>query len=61
MRSHQLLTAIGLTLLACTAAVAQSATTKIAPEKGWLNDWKAAQAQAQKTGKPLMVVFRCDP
>ena len=40
---------------------AQSPATKIAPQKGWLNDLATAKAQAQKTGKPLMVVFRCDP
>jgi hypothetical protein len=38
-----------------------SAASKIAPQKGWLNDFNAAKAQAQKTGKPMMVVFRCDP
>ena len=38
-----------------------SAASKIAPQKGWLNDFNTAKAQAQNTGKPLMVVFRCDP
>ena len=43
-------------------ALAQnSAASKIAPQKGWLNDFNSAKAQAQKTGKPMMVVFRCDP
>jgi hypothetical protein len=40
---------------------AQTPATKIAPSKGWLNDLNAGRALAQKTGKPLMVVFRCDP
>jgi hypothetical protein len=61
MRMNQVLTAIGLTLLTSGAALGQSAATKIAPEKGWLNDWKAAQALSAKTGKPIMLVFRCDP
>jgi hypothetical protein len=40
---------------------AQSPTSKVAPSKGWLNELNAAKAQAVKTGKPMMVVFRCDP
>ena len=40
---------------------AQSPASKIAPQKGWLDDLSSAKALAQKTGKPLMVVFRCDP
>jgi len=41
--------------------LAQSKTTKEAPRHGWLNDLAAARALAEKTRKPLMVVFRCDP
>jgi isocitrate lyase len=43
------------------ATLAQTEATRLAPKKGWLNDLNAARAQAQKSGKPLMVVFRCDP
>lgn len=53
--------AIGFLLAAANTSLAQSAATKIAPSKGWLTDLDAARALAQKTGKPLMVVFRCDP
>jgi len=42
-------------------AYGQTPATKIAPSKGWLNDLNAGRVLAQKTGKPLMVVFRCDP
>lgn len=28
---------------------------------GWFTDYAAAQAEAQRTGRPLMVVFRCEP
>jgi hypothetical protein len=28
---------------------------------GWLTDYIAARELARKTGKPLMVVFRCGP
>ena len=29
--------------------------------KGWLTSYEAARAEAKRTGKPLMVVFRCEP
>lgn len=28
---------------------------------GWFTDYPAALAEAKRTGKPLMLVFRCDP
>ena len=59
MNSHVVAVFVSLTLAG--AAFAQSPASKIAPQKGWLNDLNAARAQAQKTGKPMMVVFRCDP
>ena len=34
---------------------------KSAVQKGWLGGLEAGQALAKKTGKPLMVVFRCEP
>lgn len=43
------------------AVAAQSQATRVAPSKGWLNDLGKARALAGKNGKPLMVVFRCDP
>jgi hypothetical protein len=55
------LTAI-FSFVTITAAFAQNTpTSKIAPSKGWLSDFGAARAEALKTEKPLMVVFRCDP
>ena len=53
--------ALAVTLLFAGTVSAQSATTKIAPQNGWLNDLASARTLAQKTGKPMMVVFRCDP
>jgi hypothetical protein len=44
-----------------SAFAQNSAASKIAPQKGWVNDFSAAKAHAQKIGKPMMVVFRCDP
>lgn len=60
MKTHWYLAVLALALSG-GAAMAQSPATKIAPMKGWLNDLNAAKTQAVKTGKPMMVVFRCDP
>lgn len=55
MKSWMLLT--GLTLVPALPAVG------VAQEKGdgWLTDYIAARDLARKTGKPMMVVFRCGP
>jgi hypothetical protein len=54
-----------LTLLATTAIVqsagAQSPASKVAAKIGWHSSLDAARTEARKTGKPLMVVLRCDP
>lgn len=44
-----------------TPSFAQSAASRMAPGKGWLNDLDKGKALAAKSGKPLMVVIRCDP
>jgi hypothetical protein len=59
MKSH--LTACIAILSLAGGAWAQSPASKIAPQKGWLADYGAARNLAAKTGKPLFVVFRCDP
>jgi len=28
---------------------------------GWLDSYSAGKAEAKRSGKPLLVVFRCDP
>lgn len=28
---------------------------------GWHTDYAAAKAEAKRTGKPIFLVFRCDP
>ena len=28
---------------------------------GWQSSWEAARAEARRSGKPLFVVFRCEP
>ena len=61
MKSRTLLGIVALGLAIANSALAQSPATKMAPEKGWLTNLDAARTLAQKTGKPLMIVFRCDP
>ena len=35
---------------------------ELKPRKfGWLSDYDVAKAEARRSGKPLMVVFRCEP
>ena len=50
-------------LLSLLAALALSAPAdKPDPKKsGWFTDYPTAQAEAKRTGKPIMLVFRCDP
>ena len=61
MRWHFAFGALGIVMATANAGLTQSPASKIAAQKGWLNDLAAAKALAAKTGKPLMVVFRCDP
>jgi len=28
---------------------------------GWYNDYSAAKAEAKRTGKPIFLIFRCEP
>ena len=28
---------------------------------GWYTDYAAGKAEAKRTGKPMLVVFRCEP
>jgi len=48
-------------IITATGADAQTQATRIAPQKGWHLTLEGGRAEARKTGKPLMVVFRCDP
>lgn len=45
-----------------TAGVANAAPPKPDPAKyGWYSDFDAAKAEAKRTGKPIFLVFRCEP
>jgi hypothetical protein len=40
---------------------AQPPSPQVLKSKGWFTEYPAACAEAKRTGKPLMVVFRCVP
>ena len=42
-------------------ASAQRPGAPNAAKFGWHASWEAARAEAKRSGKPLMVVFRCEP
>jgi hypothetical protein len=44
-----------------TVSRAQSPLKQALQSKGWYSSYEAARAEAKRTGKPLMVVFRCEP
>lgn len=54
-----------LVLLAAPTAKAQvranPAQDRAAVDNGWQFDYQAAKSLAQRTNKPMMVVFRCVP
>lgn len=43
-------------------AVAQARIQKLDPTRfGWLTNYAQGIAEAKRTGKPMLLVFRCDP
>lgn len=50
----------GLVLL-LTAAAAPGQPDRAAVRHGWHTDYDAAKAEARRTGKPIFLVFRCEP
>ena len=52
-----------LTVLSLVApwAGAQNPKGQNASKYGWHSSWETARAEARRTGKPLFVVFRCEP
>jgi hypothetical protein len=53
--------------LAGFAILVLTGTAEAAPPKpdparfGWYTDYAAAKAEARRTGKPILLVFRCEP
>jgi opacity protein-like surface antigen len=57
---HRFLAGCGLILLTTATALAQG-KSKDANKFGWYGDFNAAKAEAKRTGKPIFLVFRCEP
>jgi opacity protein-like surface antigen len=57
---HRFLAGCGLFLLTAATALAQG-KGKDANKFGWYGDYNAAKAEAKRSGKPIFVVFRCEP
>jgi hypothetical protein len=52
----------GLALVLAPAADARAQTYRADPAKyGWHTDYAAARDEARRTGKPIFLVFRCEP
>jgi hypothetical protein len=52
----------GVALVLLGAADARAQNRKVDPAKfGWHTDYAAAKAEAGRTGKPMLLVFRCEP
>ncbi len=48
--------------LAVALLPAGAAAADVNPKQfGWHTDYPAAKAEAKRTGKPIMLVFRCNP
>ena len=47
--------------IAMAAVPALAQNNKIAPQFGWINSYETGKALAKKTGKPIFLVFRCEP
>jgi hypothetical protein len=52
---------LGVGLLALASTRGQGPASKGALQKGWYLNYEAARAAARQSGKPMMVVFRCEP
>ena len=54
---NRALAGLALAILSVAAA-----PPKLDPAKyGWYADYAAATAEAKRTGKPIFLVFRCEP
>ena len=50
-----------LVLAAASPASAQSKATQLTRQFGWHSNLDGARTTARQTGKPIFLVFRCDP
>ena len=52
---------ISLVVLFVTATLTLQSGQSVAADTGWLSDVDAGFKEALRTGKPLLVMFRCVP
>jgi hypothetical protein len=52
---------LALPTLLVVAGTSIAAPKPDAAKFGWHADYSAAKAEARRTGKPMMLVFRCEP
>ena len=53
---------LGIGLLASTGtAAAEEPIERLVAKMGWHTDYATGQAAARTSGKPMFVVFRCQP
>ena len=52
---------LGLGVLAADGVAAGQPPAQAVQQAGWFTDYQAARAAARSSGKPLFVVFRCQP
>jgi hypothetical protein len=52
---------LALSVVLLAAGSAPAAPKPDATKFGWHTDYNAAKAEARRTGKPMMLVFRCEP
>lgn len=52
---------IALTLVTAAPAAAQQRPSQFMARYGWHGDLAKARAEAGRTGKPIFLVFRCEP
>jgi hypothetical protein len=50
-----------LVLAAAVPASAQTKATQLIRQFGWHTNLEGARTTARQTGKPIFLVFRCDP
>ncbi len=53
--------AFGYALLLLAPALSSAQSPKGGNKFGWYGDYAAAKAEAKRTGKPIFLVFRCEP
>lgn len=51
---------LALTALLMLAGSAFAASGLDAARHGWFTDYAKAKAEAKRTGKPILLVFRCE-